>query len=90
MNLFKINGRLLELLLLNALKENKAYGYEMTNRFALVYSPCSGILFLVCGELSAGKIRVYYTIDKKGEVYRDNLHGKLEQELKDLYTFLNK
>ena len=82
MNLFKINGRLLELLLLNALKENKAYGYEMTNRFALVYSRDS--------ELSAGKIRVYYTIDKKGEVYRDNLHGKLEQELKDLYTFLNK
>lgn len=41
-------------------------------------------------ELSAGRIRVYYTIEKEGEVYRDSLHRKLEQELKDLYTFLNK
>lgn len=102
MNLIKVNGRLLELLLLNALKGNKAYGYELTNRFAPVYRISSGVIYLalksLCerglisrdSELSAGRIRVYYTIEKEGEVYRNSLHRKLEQELKDLYTFLNK
>ena len=101
MNLIKVNGRLLELLLLNALKGNKAYGYELANRFAPVYRISSGVIYLalksLCerglssrdSELSAGRIRVYYTIEKEGEVYRDSLHRKLEQELKDLYTFLN-
>lgn len=102
MNLIKVNGRLLELLLLSALKENKAYGYELANRFASVYKISSGVIYLalksLCerglisrdSELSVGRIRVYYTIEKEGEVYRDNLYGKLEQELKNLYTFLNK
>lgn len=46
MNLIKVNGRLLELLLLNALKGNKAYGYELTNRFAPVYRISSGVTYL--------------------------------------------
>ena len=102
MDLIKVNGKLLELLLLNVLNEHKAYGYELTNRFAPVYRISSGVIYLalksLCerglisrdSELSAGRIRVYYTIEKEGEVYRDSLHRKLEQELKDLYTFLNK
>lgn len=102
MNLIKVNGRLLELLLLSALKENKAYGYELANRFASVYKISSGVIYLalksLCerglisrdSELAVGRIRVYYTIEKEGEVYWDNLYGKLEQELKNLYTFLNK
>lgn len=102
MNLIKVNERLLELLLLNALKGNKAYGYKLINRFAPVYKISSGVTYLalksLCerglisrdSELSAGRIRVYYTIEKEGEFYRDNLYGKLEQELKDLYAFLNK
>ncbi len=51
MNLIKVNGRLLELLLLNALKENKAYGYELTNRFAPVYRISSGVIYLALQSL---------------------------------------
>lgn len=100
MDLIKVNGRLLELLLLSALKESKAYGYELTNRFVPVFQISSGAIYSalksLCerglvsrdSELSTGRIRVYYTIDKEGEVYRDNLYKKLKQESKDLYTFL--
>lgn len=51
MNLIKVNGRLLELLLLNALKGNKAYGYELTNRFAPVYRISSGVIYLALKSL---------------------------------------
>lgn len=51
MNLIKVNGRLLELLLLNALKENKAYGYELMNRFAPVYRISSGVIYLALQSL---------------------------------------
>ena len=63
---------------MNALKEDKAFGYELINRFAPVYKIPSGVIYLalksLCekglirrdNELFAGRIRVYYTI-KKGK-----------------------
>ncbi len=100
MNLIKINGGLLELLLLNALKEDKAYGYELMNRFAPVYKIPSGVIYLalksLCekglirrdNELFAGRIRVYYIINKKGKIRLDDLLDELDNELENLEKFL--
>lgn len=100
MNLIKVNGQLLELLLLNALKEDKAYGYELMNRFAPVYKIPSGVIYLalksLCerglisrdSELFAGRIRVYYTINKKGKIHLENLLDELDNELENLKNFL--
>ena len=85
MDLIKVNGKLLELLLLNVLNEHKAYGYELTNRFAPVYQKSSGTIYLalksLCerelvsreSELSAGRIRVYYTLSSEGRIYLSSL-----------------
>ena len=78
MDLIKVNGKLLELLLLNALNEHKAYGYELTNRFTPIYQKSSGAIYLalksLCerelvsreSELFAGRIRVYYALSSEG------------------------
>ena len=88
MDLIKVNGKLLELLLLNVLNEHKAYGYELTNRFAPVYQKSSGTIYLalksLCerelvsreSELSAGRIRVYYTLSSEGRIYLSSLREK--------------
>ena len=56
MALIKVNGKLLELLLLNALNEHKAYGYELTNRFTPIYQKSSGAIYLALREnWSVGK-----------------------------------
>ena len=100
MDLIKVNGKLLELLLLNVLNEHKAYGYELTNRLAPVYQKSSGTIYLalksLCerelvsreSELSAGRIRVYYTLSSEGRIYLSSLREKLDLELKDLQSFL--
>ena len=51
MDLIKVNGKLLELLLLNALNEHKAYGYELTNRFTPIYQKSSGAIYLALKSL---------------------------------------
>ena len=100
MDLIKVNGKLLELLLLNVLNEHKAYGYELTNRFAPVYQKSSGTSEMSLqkhrkskwvsreSELSAGRIRVYYTLSSEGRIYLSSLREKLDLELKDLQSFL--
>ena len=96
MDLIKVNGKLLELLLLNALNEHKAYGYELTNRFTPIYQKSSGAIYLalksLCerelvsreSELFAGRIRVYYALSSEGRIYLGNLRDKLDLELKNL------
>lgn len=94
MNLIKVGGPLLEFLLLNALKEDRTYGYKLVSRFAPVYQITSGAIYPALkslrekglvnreSEISSGRVRIYYTLSSEGAVYLNNLQEKLDSNWK--------
>lgn len=100
MNLIKVGGPLLEFLLLNALKEDRTYGYELASRFAQVYQITPGVIYAALkslrekglvnreSEISSGRVRIYYTLSSEGAVYLSNLRDKLDRELENLQVFM--